>query len=94
MIAFSPIETMPGRGSRSATRALSVVGTTVKRADHLPTDLVADEKQSWLKGERVYIATTAGQECILGASVSKSAGQADLKDAYGVVAVELLPVVS
>ena len=44
----------------------NVVGTTVKRADRLPTDLVADEKHSWLKGERVYIATTAGQECILG----------------------------
>ena len=66
----------------------SVVGTTVKRADRLPTDLVADEKHSWLKGERVYIATTAGQECMLGASISKSAGQADLTEAYGVFAEE------
>jgi len=66
----------------------SVVGTTVKRADRLPTDLVADEKQSWLKGERVYIATTAGQECILGASIAQSAGQADLTEAYGVFAAE------
>ena len=63
-----------------------LVGTTVKRADRVPTDLVADEKHSWLKGERVYIATTAGQECILGASVAKSSGQADLQDAYGVFA--------
>jgi hypothetical protein len=66
----------------------SLVGTTIKRADRLPTDLVADEKHSWLKGQRVYIATTAGQECILGASVAKSAGQADLKGAYGVFAEE------
>ena len=66
----------------------SLVGTTVKQPDRLPTDLVADEKHSWLKGERVYIATTAGQECILGASVSKSSGQADLQDAYGVFAEE------
>ncbi len=66
----------------------SVVGTTIKRADRLPADLVADEKHSWLKGQRVYIATTAGQECILGASVSPSAGQADLQQAYGVFAAE------
>jgi hypothetical protein len=66
----------------------SLVGTTIQRADRLPTDLVADEKHSWLNGQRVYIATTVGQECILGASVSKSAGQADLKDAYGVFAEE------
>ncbi len=59
----------------------SLVGTTIKRADRLPPDLVADEKHSWLKGQRVYIATTAGQDCILGASVSPSAGQADLKTA-------------
>jgi hypothetical protein len=66
----------------------SLVGTTIKRAQHLPTDLVADEKHSWLNGQRVYIATTAGQECILGASVSPSAGQTDLTKAYGVFADE------
>ena len=66
----------------------SLVGTTVKTAECLPRDLVADEKHSWLKGNRVYIATTAGQECILGASVSQSAGQAGLKAAYGVFADE------
>jgi hypothetical protein len=65
-----------------------VVGTTVKQADRLPTDVVADEKHRWLQGERVYIATTTGQECILGASVSTSAGQADLQAAYGVFAEE------
>jgi cell envelope opacity-associated protein A len=64
------------------------VGTTVKRADRFPTDVVADEKQSWLQGERVYIATTAGQECRLGASIATSAGQADVTEAYGVFAEE------
>jgi hypothetical protein len=59
----------------------SVVGTTVKRADRFPTDLVADEKHRWLQGERVSIATTAGQECMLGASIAQSAGQADLTEA-------------
>lgn len=60
----------------------SLVGTTVKTAQYLPQDLVADEKHSWLKGERIYIATTAGQDCILGASVSPSASQPDLTQAY------------
>jgi hypothetical protein len=66
----------------------SLVGTTIKRVDRLPTDLVADEQHSWLNGQRVYIATTAGQECIVGASVTKSSGQVDLKAAYGVFAEE------
>ena len=51
-------------------------------------DLVADEKHSWLKGERVYIATTAAHDCILGASVAPSASQVDLEKAYGVFASE------
>ena len=66
----------------------SLVGTTVKTPERLPKDLVADEKHSWLKGERVYIATTAAQDCILGASVAPSASQADLEKAYGVFASE------
>jgi len=66
----------------------SVVGTTVKHPERLPKDLVADEKHSWLKGERVYIATTAAHDCILGASVALSASQAALEKAYGVFASE------
>ena len=66
----------------------SLVGATVKTAEHFPKDLVADEKQSWLQGQRVSIATTAGRDCLLGASVSKSASQPDLKQAYGVFAHE------
>ena len=55
----------------------SIVGTTLKSPAQLPKDLVADEKHRWLKGERVYIATTAAQDCILGASVAMSASQVD-----------------
>jgi hypothetical protein len=36
----------------------SVLGTTVKTPARLPTDLVADEKHSWLDGEQIYLATT------------------------------------
>jgi hypothetical protein len=64
----------------------SVVGTTVKHPERFPQDLVAEEKHSWLQGERVYIATTAAQDCILGASVAPSASQADLEKADGVFA--------
>ena len=66
----------------------SVVGTTVKAPEHLPQDLVADEKHSRLAGEKLYIATTAGAGCILGAAVSDSAAEAALKKAYGVFAEE------
>ena len=59
----------------------SIVGTTVKTAEHLPKDLVADEKHSWLKGQRVSIATTAGSDGMLGASVARSASQSDLQQA-------------
>jgi hypothetical protein len=49
---------------------------------------VADEKHSWLKGKRVYIATTAAKDGILGASVAPSASQTDLEKADGIFASE------
>ncbi len=66
----------------------SVVGTTVKEPERLPKDLVADEKHSRLDGEKIYIATTAGEGCILGASVTDSASEATLCQAYGRFAEE------
>lgn len=66
----------------------SVVGTTVKTPERLPSDLVADEKHSRLGGEKIYIATTAGGECMLGAAVVNSASEAALRQAYGVFADE------
>ena len=66
----------------------SVVGTTVKMPARLPQDLVADEKHSRLNGDKIYIATTAGEECILGASVANSASESALAQAYGVFAAE------
>ncbi len=66
----------------------SVAGTTVKDPQKLPQDLLADEKHTWLNGNRRYIAMTVGADCILGASVAKSASQRDLTRAYGVFAQE------
>jgi hypothetical protein len=46
--------------------------------------VVADEKHTWLHGETFCCATTVVNGCVLGASVSATAGQDDLQKAYGV----------
>jgi len=62
----------------------SIVGTTIRNPDDLPQHLAADEKHSWILDNKVYIATTVGKECILGASVADDAGDNSLKGAYQV----------
>jgi hypothetical protein len=61
----------------------SIVGTTVKQPDKLPVDLLADEKHTRLNGEKAFVATTVGDNCVLGASVAKQADEKDLTEAYG-----------
>jgi hypothetical protein len=61
----------------------SVVGTTVRQAE-LPEHLLADEHHQSLDGEKLYIATTVGSGCCLGAEPAPTAGTDDLKAAYGV----------
>lgn len=61
----------------------SIVGTTVKDSNMLPKHLSSDEKHSRLKGEKVYVPTTVGDQCILGVSVSAGAGEKGLMEAYG-----------
>ncbi len=62
----------------------SLVGTTIKSAEQLPQHLSVDEKHTRLLGNKTYIATTAGSDCILGANVSASASEKDLQKAYRV----------
>jgi len=62
----------------------SIVGTTVKQPQHLPEHIVADEKHSWIAGDKVYVATTAANGCILGASIAEDAGEKQLTKAYSV----------
>ena len=62
----------------------SLVGTSIKSPDKLPQHLSADEKHTRLLGKKTYIATTVGNNCILGASVSETASGKDLQKAYGV----------
>ncbi len=66
----------------------SIVGTTVKRPERLPKDLSADEKHSTHRGEKVYVATTVGQDCVLGAAMCAGADEAALTQGYGVFAQE------
>jgi len=61
----------------------SVVGTTVKAPETLPAHLLADEKHAWLNGEKVYVTTTVGGECVLGASMSLTADTDGLTEGYG-----------
>ena len=60
----------------------SIVGSTVKAGEKLPADVLADEKHSRHRGEKIYITTTVGQECILGADLAKNAGAAALEQGY------------
>ena len=66
----------------------SIVGTTIRNPDDIPEDLGADEKHSWVLGEKVFIATSVGNECILGASIAQNAGEKALTKAYGVFKAE------
>jgi hypothetical protein len=67
----------------------SIVGTTIKNPDDIPVHLAADEKHTKLLGEKVYVATTVGAGCILGASIAEDAGEASLTKAYSVFKEEV-----
>lgn len=58
-----------------------MVGTTIKQA--LPKHLLADEKHTHILGHSAYIACTIAQECVLGASITLSASEEGLSEAYG-----------
>jgi len=44
---------------------------------------LADEKHTRFNGEKAYIATTVGCDCVLGASLTLGVGKEDLIQAYG-----------
>ena len=66
----------------------SITGTTVKHPENLPKDLLADEKHTKHGGEKVYVATTVGNDCMLGAAMCKNADAVALTEGYGVFAKE------
>jgi len=70
----------------------SIVQTTIKDPGNLPEHLAADEKHSRCSGEKVYIATTVGDGCVLGCETAESAGYEALKDSYSVFKEEVTEV--
>lgn len=68
----------------------SIVGTTVKDPQQIPRHLLADEKHTRFNGEKAYVATTAAQECFLGAGMADSAGTKALTGSYGEFKDEVL----
>jgi hypothetical protein len=71
-----------------ATGRPSIVGSTIKSKEKLPRHIVADEKHTRLKGQKVFVPTTVAKECILGASITESASTSDLEAGYGEFADE------
>ena len=65
-----------------------LVSTTIKSPDDLPEHLLADEKHVRFNGTKGYIATTVGQDCVLGAALALQADTPALKKAYGVFKAE------
>ena len=59
-----------------------LVRTVVKDPEKLPRHLLADEKITWLNGEEVVVATTVGDDCVLGVSVGLGADTENLTEAY------------
>src|SRR6267378_3999470 len=66
----------------------AIVGSTVKQPEQLPAHVLADEKHTWALGHEVYVATTVGGGCILGATVTDAASADALEAAYGEFAQE------
>jgi len=92
-----PFEELAARGGRNpmfyyrawtALGRVSLVGTTVKDPAKLPAHLVADEKHTWRKGNKVFIPTTAAAGCLLGVGVVTDASSATLKKGYATFATE------
>lgn len=61
---------------------VNLVSTTVKSDKRLPKHLLADEKHTWIEGEKLFAATTVGGGCILGVGVSACASTPGLTSAY------------
>jgi hypothetical protein len=60
----------------------NLVQTVVKDPQKLPKHLLADEKITWLNGEEVVVATTVGDDCVLGASIALGIDTPNLEEAY------------
>lgn len=62
----------------------NIVGTTVKSLDKMPKHLLIDEHHTRLGGDKIYLCSTVGGNCILGANLTIPLTYRALKIAYGV----------
>lgn len=62
----------------------SIVGTTIKKKELLPKDILADEHHIYHLGEKAYVATTVGSGCFLGVSACSNSDKDSLMEGYGV----------
>lgn len=67
----------------------NLVGATVKSEAVMPSDLVVDEKITWVDGQEVSVPTTAGGGCFLGITLSERDNTEGLQAAYGEFASEV-----
>lgn len=87
-VAFSGLTYVFGRNDMYWFRMVqqfgkcNIVGTTTKDPEKLPKDIVADEKHTKINGEKAYVATTVGDECFWGASVSSTATEEEFTKTY------------
>jgi len=95
-VPFSALTHVFGRNDTYWYRVMThfgrygIVQTTVQQPEDIPQELLADEKHSRFNGEKCYIATTVGDDCILGASVTLKADEKSLTEGYQTFKDEVL----
>jgi len=66
----------------------NLVGATAKSEAVMPSDLIVDEKITWVAGQEVSVPTTASGGCFLGITVSERDNTEGLQATYGEFASE------
>ena len=67
----------------------SIVGTTIKQKGIMPQHLLADEKHSRWKGQKVYLPTVVANGCFLGIDIVEKADSDSLIQGYSTFAEEV-----
>ena len=62
----------------------SIVGTTIRYKNDLPQHVVGDEKLTFRRVQKIYLATTVAKNCFFCVSPAKNASEPELTKAYGV----------
>jgi len=88
-VPYHAIATRDGKNSmfwyrlELALSQYNIVGTTIKSKAFLPQHLLMDEHHTKLLNNKIYLCTTVGSNCFLGASIAASMEFVKLQEAYG-----------